>query len=484
MSDRSPMRLLLSQTAIYGLGIMLNRSVGFILLPVYTGWFAPSELGMFMLVQSLSVFLGFVYMLGMETAFMKKFIDAKSESEKANVYSSSIIFLLISSIAFSGILYLSASTVSDMLGLEDHSRGVFLVKVMSAVMIADTVYRIPMLYFRAQLKARTYSILNLLSFAVNVSMNILLIAVMKLGVEAIFYSYIVSVAVVIIPALFMTRRFLRLRIDIRKTAELLSYGFKFIFIGVFILVIDVSDRFFLQHFYDESIVGIYSANYRLASVMGLVISAFRFAWTPFFLSLDNENEAKNMMPEVVSKFVIIGCAMMLAFGLLTDLLAPVSVFGLSFLNERYLSGIGIVPVVILSYFFSGLYAVFNAAPFITENTRSLLLISGIGFAVNILLNFVLIPPMGMMGAAAATLLTYIAMSAMIISYSQKISRIRLDRSRLAYTAIACLAMFLAGYFGVNRSGLALPFKLGIDLAIISLFVMLAAKTGAFRRQQV
>lgn len=478
------MRRLMSQTAVYGLGIMLNRSVGFILLPVYTGWFAPSELGMFMLVQSLSVFLGFVYMLGMETAFMKKFIDAKSESEKADVYSSSIIFLLLSSVVFSGIMYLLASPVSNMLGLEDHSRGVFLIRVMSAVMIADTVYRIPMLYFRAQLKARTYSLLNLLSFLVNVGMNILLIVVMRQGVEAIFYSYIASIAVVIIPALFMTRRFLKLRFDIQKTTELLSYGFKFIFIGIFILVIDVSDRFFLQHFYDESVVGIYSANYRLASVMGLVISAFRFAWTPFFLSLDNENEAKTVMPEVVSKFFIIGSAMMLAFGLLTDLLAPQSIFGVSFLNERYLSGIGIVPVVILSYFFSGLYAVFNAAPFFTDNTRSLFVISGIGFGINILLNFIFIPPMGMTGAATATLFTYSAMSAMIISYSQKIYRIRLDHKRLAFAVVACIVMFLAGYLGVNRSGLAMPAKLGIDLAIIALFIMLAAKNGAFRGKPV
>jgi O-antigen/teichoic acid export membrane protein len=154
----------------------------------------------------------------------------------------------------------------------------------------------------------------------------------------------------------------------------------------------------------------------------------------------------------------------------------------SFLNERYVSGIGIVPVVILSYFFSGLYAVFNAAPFFTDNTRSLLVISGIGLGINILLNLVLIPPMGMTGAAAATLFTYAAMSAMIISYSQRIYRIRLDLKGLAFAMVVCFVMFLAGYFGVNRSELALPAKLGIDLAIIALFAVLAAKTSALRRK--
>ena len=101
MADSGRTKQLISQTMIYGLGIMLNRSVSFILIPVYTNYFSPAELGVFTLVQSLSIFLGFVYALGLETAFMKKFIDAGDNERRKNIYSSTLIFLLLSSVTLS-----------------------------------------------------------------------------------------------------------------------------------------------------------------------------------------------------------------------------------------------------------------------------------------------------------------------------------------------------------------------------------------------
>lgn len=86
MADSGRTKQLISQTMIYGLGIMLNRSVSFILIPVYTNYFSPAELGVFTLVQSLSIFLGFVYALGLETAFMKNsLMQAITKEERTSI---------------------------------------------------------------------------------------------------------------------------------------------------------------------------------------------------------------------------------------------------------------------------------------------------------------------------------------------------------------------------------------------------------------
>ncbi len=82
MENESHVKRLFSQTVIYGLGIMLNKSVSFILLPVYTKYFPPEQIGLFTLVQSISFFLGVIYMFGVETSFMKFFIDSKTGQEK------------------------------------------------------------------------------------------------------------------------------------------------------------------------------------------------------------------------------------------------------------------------------------------------------------------------------------------------------------------------------------------------------------------
>ncbi len=484
MTDRGSTRQLFSQTVVYGLGIMLNRSVSFILLPLYTNYFPPDVLGVFTLVQSLSIFLGFVYALGLETAFMKKFIDAESESEKTSIYSSTITFLLLSSCILSTAIFFASGNIAHLMGIENSANGIELIKIMSIVMVADTVYRIPMLFFRAKLQAGTYSLLNIASFFFNILFNIIFIVYAGFGIESVFYSYLLSVLVILAAALLMTRKNLKLGINTAKIKELLSYGFKFIFIGVFILVIDMSDRFFLKHYFGESAVGIYWANYRLASVMGLVIAAFRFSWTPFFLNLGTDSASKDLIAKVAEYFVFAGSLLFLFFGLMIDLLVPSEVFGLRFIDERYLTGIAIVPVVLLAYFFSGLYSTFNAAPFFTNNTRSLLLVSGAGFVINIILNIVLIPRYELMGAAAATLITYLLMSVIIIAYSQKIYRIDLKYVRMAVMFLTALIFFAVGFYFVHKSGAGILLMLFFDLALILLYLGLMNVSGVFRLSQM
>jgi O-antigen/teichoic acid export membrane protein len=246
----------------------------------------------------------------------------------------------------------------------------------------------------------------------------------------------------------------------------------------------MSDRFFLQHYFGESEVGIYSANYRLASVMGLVIAAFKFAWTPFFLNLNEESASKEIISTVTGNFVFAGSLMFLIFGLMIDLVAPEKIFGINFIDPRYFSGIVIIPAILISYFLSGLYSTFNAAPFFTGNSRSLFVISAIGVAVNIVLNILLIPKYSMMGAAYATLLTYSLMFVMIFVYSQKIYMIRLNYSKLVIAFGVSLVMFSIGYFVVNKSDLGFGMKLSLDTALIAAYLVAMNVSGIFNARSI
>jgi len=292
------------------------------------------------------------------------------------------------------------------------------------------------------------------------------------------------VIVILILTLFMTRENITLSFSKDTISELLGYGAKFIFIGIFLLIIDMSDRFFLQHYFGESTVGIYWANYRLASVMGLVIAAFKFSWTPFFLNLNEEQASRKIIADVTTYFVFAGSILFLIFGLLIDIIAPAEILGMRFLDVLYLPGLSIVPVILLSYFFSGLYSTFNAAPFFTDNTKSLLYITGAGVIINLLLNFFLIPKFEMQGAAIATLITYLTMFLMVFFYSQKIYKIELDYLKITIIFLGAVGIFVIGYFVVNRTELSLGFKATIDIGMVILYLMLLNITGMFRLNRI
>ena len=103
--NKSYVTELFSHTAIYGVGLLLNKAVSFLLLPVYTYYYSPAQLGLFNLIQSLWLFIIVFYLYGMETSFIKYFIDAKDDKSRSEIYSSSLLLIISSSIILSTALY-------------------------------------------------------------------------------------------------------------------------------------------------------------------------------------------------------------------------------------------------------------------------------------------------------------------------------------------------------------------------------------------
>ncbi len=472
METKSHVKKLFSQTVIYGFGIILNKSVNFILLPIYTRYFPPEEIGLFTLIQSISLFLGIFYTFGVETSFMKFFIDAKDVKTKSYIYSSALSFLTVSSLILSLLFFLNAENIASLFNFYDLSKSKFLLQVLSVLMLVDTIYRFPLLLFRAELDSKTYAYVNLLTFVVNILCNIFFIIILEKGIESIFYSYIISVTVTFFVALILTKKYLILIFSIDKIKELLKYGNKFVYIGICIILIDMSDRFFLKYFFNESIVGIYWANYRLATVMSLVIAAFKFSWTPYFFNLSSNPDNKKIISTVFTYFVFAGLTMFLVFSVFMEQLVKIRIFGYEFLNVDYWQGLSIVPVVLLAYFFSGVYSIFNAAPFFTNNTRSILIITVIGLSVNIIFNFLLIPPFKMTGAALSTLITYLIMLFIIYFYSQKIYRINYEWEKILKLGVLTLIFFTGSYFIIKKINTNSLSEIAINLALVVFYFFL------------
>ncbi len=433
---------LFSQTTIYGVGLLANKAISFVLLPLYTYYFSPAELGAYNIVQSIWLFVILFYLYGQETSFIKIFIDGKNDEEKAEVYSTTLIMLSVTSLLFSGLFYFLAGPITNLLHFEDPVKGVKYLKILSLLLFTDTMFRFPLLLLRAELKANKYLLLTILSLCVNVVLNFVLIINYHYGVEAIFYSYIASVVVTFIAGLLMTRKYFGLKFSFERAKQMVQYGNKFIFVGAFILLIDVSDRFFLKYFFNEEVVGIYSANYRLASVMSLLIAAFRFSWTPYFLNLEKNPENKKIISQIFTYLVFTGLFLFLAFALFTEPIVKLSFGKFSLLDPRYQSGLIIIPYVLLAYLFSGLYSALSVASFYANKTKELFYVSALGLLINTVCNFVLITKYGILGASVSTMVTYFFMMIYIYSRSQKIYKIDFELRKIFSLFIFTLIIYV------------------------------------------
>jgi len=187
-----------------------------------------------------------------------------------------------------------------------------------------------------------------------------------------------------------------------KYKEFVTYGIPYVANYLFVVLLDLSDRFLLERFINTENVALYSANYKLGAAMAIVVNAFRLAWHPFFLSLSNSPTAKRTFARVFSYFLLFSCGIFLVISIFIDDIVRVNIGGFHLIAEKYWEGTFIIPWILFSYLISGSYVIFAAGIHIEKKTKYTPLFTGAGISANILSNIILIPIYGIYGAAIST----------------------------------------------------------------------------------
>ena len=467
----SQIRKIFSDTVIYTVGSVFNRLLPFLLLPLYTLYFPPAEYGVFSLVYSFWFFVSVFYLYGMETAFQKLFLEAGSEEDKKKIFSTTLLMILATSVVFSAVIYLFAGGIAGMLTGSSGNGG--LIRLLALILVADSLYRFPMILINSIQRSKLYTAVNSIAVIINVAVNIVLITVFKQGIEAIFYSYLVSYSFLFLISLIYTLKYFGFSFDAVYFKKLLSSAHLFLYFGLFLISMDLIDRFILEYYKGTAVVGIYSACYRIGIVMNLAITGFKVAWTPFFMNLKSDESNKEIFSKIFTYFCYGGLTAFLAFSLLADDLVKVNIAGYTLLNDKYWSGLIIVPYILLAYLFNGLYLNLNVASFFSNKIKYLIISSAAGCVSNVAFNFLLIPDYSMLGAAISTLLSYMVMFFLLYFFSQKTYRIEYEWKPILRAAAITLVLYAINIYIPQLLNLRYIYVLIIEfLSIFVLFYLL------------
>ena len=203
--------------------------------------------------------------------------------------------------------------------------------------------------------------------------------------------------------------------------------------------------------------------------MGLAISAFKFSWTPYFLNIADDPDNKNVISDVFTYYIFTGLFLFLLFSFLIPPLVTYQISNISILNPLYWSGVSIIPIVLMAYFFSGLFSTLQAAPFFADKTSYLFIVTLTGFISNIVLNFFLIPIFGMHGAAWSTVVSYSLMSVFLYILSQRIYKINYDYKKIfSLSLITAFIYVLYIYF----SGTSVITNLILSAILLGAFIFI------------
>ena len=207
------------------------------------------------------------------------------------------------------------------------------------------------------------------------------------------------------------------------------------------MIIELSDRYFIEYFLDTSQVGIYSAGYKLGMFMLLVVMGFNMAWQPFFLQkFSSVSERNQSINNISSYFYLLMIFIWMNLIFWIPLFMNLEFFGHTLFNSSYFESLRIVPIVSLSYFFHGLYHLQLPALYNYNETKWVMYIRGLGALINIIGNIILIPLFHLQGAGVSTLLSFISMSVFIYFINKKFDTIK-------YNGI----VFISGCFFISIS---------------------------------
>jgi O-antigen/teichoic acid export membrane protein len=315
------------------------------------------------------------------------------------------------------------------------------------IILFDSLAVLPFAVLRLEHAAKKFASLKLLNIVVTLVLNFLFILVFKLKVEGIFLANLASSLLILLLLLPTIRSRFEWRYARGVMKKLLPFGLTNVPAYLGAMMVQVIDRPIVQAYLGLAVLGIYQANYRMGFTMMVFVSLFEYAWRPFFLkeSRTNDERARQLFSRVFTYFMLIalvGC-LFLSFALPYVVSTPI--FGHSLLRRDYLAGISIIPVVLFAYVFQGMYTNFIAGIYIKEHNKVLPFITGLGALVNVAANLYLIPRIGIMGAALATLLAYMAMAGAIYREAQKVYFIKYDWRRVGLL----FAVVLAAY-GLDR----------------------------------
>jgi O-antigen/teichoic acid export membrane protein len=473
----NPIKKLLGQTAVYGLSSIVGRLLNYLLVPLYTYVFAdPSDYGVVSELYAWVAFLVVFLTFGMETAFFRFLQDRE---DKDTVFLNGFLTVIgLNAVFFLFLLTFNQNIASWML-FADHSEYIIL---LGAIVCIDAVTALPLAKLRAENKAFQFASIQFASIGVNVILNLFLMLVLfdkDRPEEGVIFILVANlIASLVKPALlyksFLTVRF---KFDFSLAKQMAVYALPLVIAGFAGIVNETIDRILLKQMlydgsspsslhYAEAQVGIYSACYKLAMLVTILLQAYRYAAEPFFFSQMKNMDKNKMYARVMNVFVAAVCLVFLVVSLNID------IFKLFIRNQTYYAGLHIVPILLLANVFLGIYYNQSIWYKLSGQTKFGAYIALGGAFLTILINVSFIPEYGYIASAWATLIVYLFQ--MIASYllGQKYYPIKYNlRKFVVYLGVALLFYSIANLMGLQNTVFRFLFHNGL----VTIYILMVYK---------
>jgi O-antigen/teichoic acid export membrane protein len=456
------LRRLGRHSAVYGLGGLVSRILATVLLPLYTHYLPTNAYGDVELVTAATAVLAILLQLGISSAFFRFYFDAKEIAAKLTVVRTSFWFTMaMSTVGLVLGLVFAGPIAHWIVPVHDPT----LIRAGAVGLWAQTNYQQLTALFRVEERSTSYAIASVANVLLTVAAMVVFIAVFHWGAVGLVVGNFTGTLAVYLVLLAYRREQLGLEFDRTLFRKMQTFGMPLVPSAVALWAINFIDREFVSWYKGNGEVGVYSAAIKVASVITFVMIAFRTAWPAFAYSIEDDREARRTYSFVLTYLLAAASWFALALGALAPWLVSLLT---SAGYQRADRGVALLAFAFAIY--AG-YSVLAIGSGRARKTQLNWVVTGVGAAVNIALNFWLIPRYGMVGAAISTLAAYVVLFAGMTVYAQSVYPVPYQWRRIA-TVVGSAA-------GLTVLARALHLSLAPTFALVAIYPLLLLPLGFY-----
>jgi O-antigen/teichoic acid export membrane protein len=466
------LKRLARHSAIYGLGGLVSRILATLLLPLYTHYLPPGSYGRVEIVTASTAVASIALQMGIASAFFRFYFDEKDAAGKLTVVRTSFWFTMSMSTLGLVLGVVFAGPVGHWLGLGHDPT---LVRVGAVGLWAQTNYQQLTALFRVEERSVQYALASVCNVLITVVAMVLFVAVFHWGAVGLVVGNFTGTLLVYLALLIYRTEQLGLEFDRALLRKMQVFGMPLVPSALALWTINWIDREFVVWYKGLPEAGVYSAAVKIASVVTFVMVAFRTAWPAFAYSIEDEREAKRTYAFVLTYLLTFASWIALALGAL----APWWVRVLT--NAHYQrADKGVALLAFAGAIYAG-YTVLAIGSGRARKTQLNWVVTGVGAAVNVGLNFWLIPRWGMVGASISTAAAYVVLFVGMMLYAQRVYPVPYQWRRIVTCVGAAVGLSVAARAAHLPLALSFLLVLAYPVALAALGFYMPAERARLRR---
>jgi len=454
--------------------VQILTSLGtFFLLPIITKTLGTYDYGLWAQINITVSLISSIALMGLSMGFVR-FLSSETEEKtiKEAVYSI-LFFVTISGILASLFLYTFAEPLATF-GFKD-PKATYFIKAGSLLILLNVIEPISLYYFRAFRQIEKFSYFTLFETFGKLFL-ILILLKMGYGLLGVITATLLVQSIIILISLllivsqigFIIPRFTHIK-------EYLQFSLPLTPSALVRWVTESSDRYLVTYFLGLGSMGVYSAAYSIGSLIQLFVSPLQLILLPELSKLfdeDKTDQVRTYLSHSLRYFLLITIPAVFGLYALAEPLLEI------FTTPDFLSGWLVIPIIALSGLLAGIFQIFVNIMLLVKETKSATYINVIAAVSNVLLNILLIPSIGIIGAALSTLISYFLMIVLCIHISMKHIVFDYYYYDIAKSIFSSFAMYLF----VSRFSISTVYELfGIAAMGLLVYISLMFIIGGFSK---